>query len=123
VVSGVPGSATFGSWLGACVAATGSEAALVWVRDQFLLEHQVQQLFELPLWLADHPASTAAWLTSPAKALAAGLVCRPVEETVRDTWEWLREIPEDERSFGTSGVRHGIAPEKEARILAAWAVR
>ena len=32
----------------------------------------------------------------------------------------LREIPEEERSFGTSEVRHGIAPDKEARILAAW---
>jgi 2'-hydroxyisoflavone reductase len=120
VTCGVPGSATFGSWLGACVATTGSDAELVWVPDRVLLEHAVQQLFELPLWLADGPASTAAWLTSPAKALAAGLVCRPVEETVRDTWGWLREIPEEERSFGTPDVRHGIAPDKEATILAAW---
>jgi 2'-hydroxyisoflavone reductase len=123
VTSGVPGSATFGSWLSACRAATGSAAELVWVPDQVLLEHDVQQLFELPLWLADSPASAAAWRASPTKALAAGLVCRPVEETVRDTWQWLREIPEDQRSFGTSAVRHGIAPDKEARILAAWDVR
>jgi 2'-hydroxyisoflavone reductase len=123
VTSGVPGSATFGSWLGACVAVTGTAAELVWVPDQVLLEHDVQQMFELPLWLADGPASAGAWLTSPANALAAGLVCRPVEETVRDTWEWLREIPEDERSFGTSAVQHGIAPDKEARIVAAAADR
>jgi 2'-hydroxyisoflavone reductase len=123
VTSGAPGSATFGSWLGACRAVTGSAADLVWVDDQTLGEYGVQQLFELPLWLPDVPASAAAWLTSPAKALAAGLVCRPVEETVRDTWEWLREIPEDERSFGTAEVHHGIAPDKEARILAAWDAR
>jgi 2'-hydroxyisoflavone reductase len=123
MTTGVPGSATFGSWLGECVAATGSDAELVWVDDQVLLEHGVEELYELPLWLADGPASAAAWLTSPAKALAAGLVCRPVEETVRDTWEWLREIPEDERSFGTPQIRHGIAPDKEARILAAWDAR
>ena len=120
VTSGAPGSATFGRWLGACVAATGSPAELVWVPDQVLLEHDVQQLFELPLWLADGPASAAAWLTSPAKALAAGLVCRPLEDTVQDTWRWLRAIPEDQRSFGTSDVHHGIAPDKEARILSAW---
>jgi 2'-hydroxyisoflavone reductase len=119
VTSGPPGTATFGRWLGACVAVTGSAAELVWVPDHVLLEHGVQQLFELPLWLADEPSSAAAWRTSPAKALAAGLVCRPVEETVRDTWEWLREIPEHERSFGTDTVRHGIAPDKEASILAA----
>jgi 2'-hydroxyisoflavone reductase len=123
MTTGVPGSATFGGWLGACVAATGSDAELVWVADRVLLDHDVQQLFELPLWLADDPASAAAWLVSPARALAAGLVCRPLEETVRDTWEWLREIPEDERSFGTAEVQHGIAPGKEATILAAWDAR
>jgi 2'-hydroxyisoflavone reductase len=120
VTSGVPGSATFGSWLGACVDATGSEAELVWVDDQVLMAHDVLQLYELPLWLADGPASAAAWSTSPARALAAGLVCRSVEDTVRDTWAWLREVPEAERSFGTPTVQHGIAPDKEARILTAW---
>jgi 2'-hydroxyisoflavone reductase len=120
VTSGVPGSATFGSWLDACVTATGSAAELVWVADQVLQEHDVRQLFEVPLWLADGPASAAAWLASPAKALAAGLVCRRLEDTVRDTWEWLRHIPEDERSFGIPTIQHGIAPHKEARILAAW---
>jgi 2'-hydroxyisoflavone reductase len=120
VTTGVPGSATFGRWLGACLATTRSRAELVWVPDQVLLEHDVRQMFELPLWLADGPASAAAWLASPAKALAAGLVCRSLEETVRDTWEWLREIPEEARSFGTSEVQHGISPDKEARLLAAW---
>jgi 2'-hydroxyisoflavone reductase len=123
VTTGAPGSATFGSWLGACVDVTRSPAELVWVPDRVLLEHDVEQLYEVPLWLADGPATAAAWLTSPAKALGAGLVCRPVEETVRDTWEWLREIPQDKRSFGTAEVRHGIAPDKEARILAAWDAR
>jgi 2'-hydroxyisoflavone reductase len=119
VATGVPGSVTFGGWLGACVAATGSDAELVWVPDQILLEYGVEPLSELPLWLPEGPAFAAAWLASPTAALAAGLVCRPIEETVRDTWEWLREIPEDERSFGTSEIRHGIAPDKEARIMAA----
>jgi 2'-hydroxyisoflavone reductase len=123
VTCGAPGSATFGGWLDACVAATGSRAELVWVPDQVLLEHDVRQLFEIPLWLADGPASAGAWLTSPARALAAGLACRPLDDTVRDTWEWLREIPEDQRSFSTPEVRHGIAPDKEARILAAWDAR
>ncbi|MBO3750061.1 NAD-dependent epimerase/dehydratase family protein [Streptosporangiaceae bacterium NEAU-GS5] len=120
VTCGTRGSVTFGSWLAACVAVTGSDAELVWVDDHVLLKNGVRQLYELPLWLADTPASAAAWRTSPAKALAAGLVCRPIEQTVRDTWEWLREIPEDERSFGTEQVQHGIAPDKETLILTAW---
>ncbi|GAA4219321.1 hypothetical protein FHR32_000361 [Streptosporangium album] len=55
--------------------------------------------------------------TACAKAHAAGLRCRPVAETVRDTWAWLRDLPAQDRSFG----RHGIDPEKEAAILAEWA--
>jgi 2'-hydroxyisoflavone reductase len=120
LTSGASGGATFGSWLGACVATTGSDAKLVWVPDQILLKHGVEQFSELPLWLADGPASAAAWRVSPAKALAAGLACRLVEETVSDTWQWLRGIPDNERSFGTATIRHGIAPDKEARILADW---
>ncbi|MBO3748064.1 NAD-dependent epimerase [Streptosporangiaceae bacterium NEAU-GS5] len=120
LTSGVPGNTTYGGWLAMCAEVTGSDAELVWVDDQVLLEHEVGQWVELPLWLADDPESANAWLPSSAKALAAGLVCRPVEETVRDTWEWLREIPEDERSFGNFQLHHGMAPEKEARILAAW---
>jgi 2'-hydroxyisoflavone reductase len=57
-----------------------------------------------------------------AKAEAAGLRIRPVAETVRDTWAWLREIPEAERNFGKN-TAHGMAPEKEAAILAAWDAR
>lgn len=120
---GIPGNATFGSWLQDCVEVTGSEAELVWVNDQFLLDHEVKQWTELPLWTADNPDAAGIWTHSSAKALAAGLTCRPVTETVRDTWAWLKEIPENQRSFATSMLSHGIAPEKEAAILTAWATR
>lgn len=49
-------------------------------------------------------------------ALAAGLHCRPVEDTVADTWAWLQDLggraPQrpDQPSVG-------LAPEVEARIL------
>jgi len=66
------------------------------------------------------PALAGVWLPSSAKAVAAGLTCRPAAETVRDTWAWLRDIPEKRRSFGTERMRHGIDPGKEAEILAAW---
>ncbi len=44
-------------------------------------------------------------------------------ETVRDTWAWLKDIPEDRRSFATSRLSHGIAPERETAILTAWDTR
>jgi 2'-hydroxyisoflavone reductase len=126
--SGIPGNATFGSWLHDCVEATGSNAELIWVDDRFLLDHpdrqwELQQWTELPLWLADTPESAGAWTHSSAKALAAGLKCRPVPETVRDTWAWLKDIPEARRSFGNFQLTHGITPEKESTILTAWNTR
>ncbi|OUC92626.1 NAD-dependent epimerase/dehydratase family protein [Streptosporangium minutum] len=115
--SGVQGNIAFGDWLAECRAVTGSDAEFVWVKDRFLLDREIQPWTELPLWAPRTPEFAGLWLPSSAKAHAAGLRCRPVAETVRDTWAWLREIPVEERSFG----RHGIAPEKEAGILAEWA--
>ncbi|MEW9530228.1 NAD-dependent epimerase/dehydratase family protein [Microbispora sp. NPDC049125] len=118
---GVRGRVTFGSWLEECVAVTGSGAELVWVDDRFLVDQGVEEWTELPLWLP--PVYPGAWDFSSAKAEAAGLTCRPLAETVRDTWEWLKDIPVDERSFGSARLSHGIDPDKEARILAEWDAR
>lgn len=120
--SGVRGNITYGDWLAECRTVTGSDAEFVWVKDRFLLEREVRPWTELPLWAPDDPDSAGVWLPSSAKAHAAGLRGRPVTETVRDTWAWLRDIPEAERSFGKHGIgRHGIDPEKEAGLLAEWA--
>jgi hypothetical protein len=47
------------------------------------------------------------------------LVCRPIEDTVRDTWAWLTK---DEPSLTDEQGRvngHGLAPAVEQRVLAA----
>ncbi|GAA3128248.1 NAD-dependent epimerase/dehydratase family protein [Planomonospora alba] len=119
-VSGVAGNTTYRGLLEECRAATGSDAEFTWVDDRFLLDRGVQPWTELPLWAPADPAFAGVWLPSSAKALAAGLTCRPVAQTVRDTWEWLRDIPVERRSFGSERMRHGIDPGKEAEILAAW---
>ena len=106
-------AATFGSFLAACKKATGSSAELVWVADRVLTEHQVKQWTELPLWRT----TPGAWRVSADKASAAGLRCRPLEQTVADTWSWLES--------GAAAIEHeragelGIDPAKEAAILAA----
>ncbi|WP_141725224.1 NAD-dependent epimerase/dehydratase family protein [Micromonospora pallida] len=80
---------TMGAWLGHAVTATGSGAELHWVADEVLLAREVLPWWEMPLWLPDLPENAAAWATSGAAAAAAGLTCRPVSETVADTWRWL----------------------------------
>jgi 2'-hydroxyisoflavone reductase len=121
IVNGEPGSTTPGALLAECAAVTGADAELVWADDAFLLEQGVGVWTELPMWSpAGVPAGAGTWLASPEKAVAAGLRCRPVAETVRDTWEWLlsaglREVP---ARPGAAPI--GITPEREAAVLAAW---
>jgi 2'-hydroxyisoflavone reductase len=122
IVSGVFGNATFGSMLRDCVAATGSGARLEWVGDAFLAEHDAGWWVELPMWVPEAPDGSGPWLASSAKALAAGLACRPVAETIRDTWDGLRSglwTPK----FKQGDLEVGMAAEKEAAILAAWDAR
>jgi nucleoside-diphosphate-sugar epimerase len=104
------GEATFADFLVACAKATGAAPELVWTPDEVLLAHGVRQWSEMPLWRS----SPGTWDVSSVKARAAGLATRPIAETVRDTWEWMRDaaLEVNDRS-----AEIGIAPEKEQRIL------
>jgi 2'-hydroxyisoflavone reductase len=113
LTSGIPANTTFGRLLGDCVDATGSGAELVWTDDALLLDQEVEEWTELPMWVSGKPGSAGIWLPSSEKALNAGLSCRPVTETVRDTWEQLRGEPHEEQDSG-----QGIDLAKERRVLA-----
>lgn len=85
------------------------------MKPEVLIEHEVRQWTELPLWRTH----AGVWSVDSRKAVAAGLRCRPLTETIADTWAWLRA---GERGVGhPRWAEHGIAPEKEAKILAALA--
>jgi 2'-hydroxyisoflavone reductase len=102
-----PGTA-WADLLEACRRVTGSETEVTWVPDAFLVEQGVGEWMELPLWIAD-PAMAASDRADVSRALAAGLRFRPLQDTIRATLE-LAEPTESA----------GLAPEKEAAVLAAW---
>jgi 2'-hydroxyisoflavone reductase len=105
-----------GAVLETCIDVSESDAELVWVDPTFLLEHDVGPWLELPLWLPD-PEYAGMTSISPELALKEGLVTCPLAETIRDTLAWAvaAEAPPDPAA--------GLAPDKERRILAAWASR
>jgi 2'-hydroxyisoflavone reductase len=111
-------SATMGQLIDDCVRATGSDAAPVWMDENFLLSHGVQPWAELPLWIPDLPDTAGFWAVSGASAKAAGLCPRPSGDSVRDTWEWLRSGGEVQAAPGTPPL--GLASGKEQQLLAAW---
>ncbi|MDT0345852.1 NAD-dependent epimerase/dehydratase family protein [Streptomyces litchfieldiae] len=107
------GRETMGGFLTACLEVTGARGELRWMPDEVLVEHGVRQWTELPLWRT----SPGAWAVDSTKATAAGLRCRPLAETVADTWAWLRDggMPVEHPRW----AEHGITPERETAILSA----
>ncbi|MCW2504081.1 MAG: orotate phosphoribosyltransferase, partial [Actinomycetia bacterium] len=117
IATSAPESATFGQLLGECVAATGSDAQVAWVPDEFLIGQGIEPWTELPLW---SPKSQAphTWDIDSSESAAAGLVIRPLAETVADTWAWMRSVGVDAAVGSRPGF--GIDPAKESAVLAAW---
>jgi 2'-hydroxyisoflavone reductase len=89
----------------------GNEATFTWVPDDFLVEHGVGEWMELPMWLQD-PEWVGMHMADVTRALETGLTFRPLPDTVRETLE---------RAAPTDGA--GLAPEREAELLRAWAAR
>jgi 2'-hydroxyisoflavone reductase len=91
-----------------CIAATGSDARLVWVDESFLVENGVEAWSDLPLWLA--PEANPA--VNVSKAVRAGLRFRPLAETLLETLEGAEPTPDA-----------GLSPDREEELLEAWKAR
>lgn len=111
--TGPDGILTMGELLTTAQSVSGSSAALTWIPDDFLVEQKAGPWVEVPLWV---PGGGAEGLFSvdSSKAVAHGLVFRPIAETVRDTIAWDATRPGDRE------WRAGLKAEKEAEILRAW---
>jgi 2'-hydroxyisoflavone reductase len=97
-----PGRHTFGSMLEACGARD-----VVWVDEDFLVEHAVEGWNDLPCWIPSREESHRYFqLVDVSRVIAAGLTFRPLEESARDVPEWTGEA--------------GLPPEREAELLEAW---
>jgi 2'-hydroxyisoflavone reductase len=96
-----------------CASVAGTGAELVWVDPDFLHAQGVEEWMELPLWLYD-PKYRGMLSADPSPARAAGLLTRPLEETVRDTLAWTQsgDAPDE--------FPAGLDREKERTVLDAW---
>ncbi|MEV7525264.1 NAD-dependent epimerase/dehydratase family protein [Streptomyces sp. NPDC091371] len=110
------GHATMGSFLEACVAATGAGAEPRWTPDEVIEKAGVEPWTELPIYLPETELHAYMFGGDVTKALEAGLVCRPVEETVADTWAWLQALG-GVAPHRPDRPRKGISAEQEAALL------
>ena len=90
-----------------------------WLPADFLEAQKVEPWSEMPVWLPASGDEAAFAGTSNAAARAQGLRIMPLARTVDDTLAWHLSRPAEERDK----LKAGIAPEKEAAVLAAWKAR
>ncbi len=112
-----PGHATMATLLAAACAATGGRAELAWVAPEMIESAGVAAWTELPIWAP--PTGELAGLHDGDVTAAdrEGLTCRPVEQTVADTWRWLLDEGEPEPRPDRPPV--GLDTDRENAILAA----
>ncbi len=110
-----PGHTTMGELLDSCLDATRSDAELVWVSEQVLEEEGVEPWTQLPCWVPSTGELAGLMACDTSLAARTGLVCRPVAETVRDTWQWIQD--EGMPAERPDRPRPGLPPDLEARVL------
>jgi hypothetical protein len=94
------------------LATTGSSAELVWVPQAAIEESGARPWTQLPCWVPEGGEFDGFMESDTTRAQQTGLRCRPIAETVRDTWAWLQREPM------TDFRGHGLPPELEQHLLA-----
>lgn len=90
------------------------EANLEWVNEKFLEEHKVEPYTDLPTWIPESLNMEGHSTVDIRKALADGLTFRPLQETIKDTYEWASGRPEGHE------WQNGLDPKRETKLLDEW---
>jgi 2'-hydroxyisoflavone reductase len=107
-------TSTWGELLDTTAGVVGAGAELIWVPADELTDLGATPQ-DFPLWTVE-PAYMLAMATGRAEA--AGLVLRPIEQTIADTLAWASQA---DGPVLTDGV--GLSEERDAQLLAALATK
>ena len=128
-----PGALSMGALLAACqLAGTNANdiqcirapcpqppeasSTVTWVPADFLEAHKVSAWQDMPAWIPAVDEYAGFGRRSTAKAQAAGLKYRPLQDTVDDTLQWWMGLSEARRA----NPKAGITPAREIEVLKAW---
>ncbi|MBW6435721.1 NAD-dependent epimerase/dehydratase family protein [Actinoplanes hulinensis] len=111
-----PGHTTMGELLDIANEVTGGHADLRWLPGEDITAAGVQPWTQLPIWLTPETGYAFMHQGDVSRALDAGLSCRPVRDTVTDTWTWLRTLPGGAPQR-TDRPASGLDPQVEAELL------
>lgn len=93
---------------------TNSDARFTWVDDKFLSSEKI--IDDIPIWTSPHGPEIGYSTMNINKAVSHGLTFRPLADTTRATLDWFRKQPTSRQLK----MRAGLAPKREAEVLAAW---
>jgi 2'-hydroxyisoflavone reductase len=114
------GQVTMGTLLEVCRDVAGSDdTTLTWVDQEAIEAADVQPWEELPIWIpADHEYA-GMHDANVERAHEAGLVCRPIRQTVADTWRWMSTL-DDRVPVRADLPSSGLDADREQAVLTAW---
>lgn len=110
------GHTTMGELLDIATEVTGRRAQLRWTNPAVIEAAGIQPWTQLPIWLPPGPDHDFLHRGDVSKALAAGMRCRPVWDTVADTWAWLQRLG-GQAPQRTDRDQVGLDPAVEAKLL------
>jgi 2'-hydroxyisoflavone reductase len=110
----------FSSFLNLLINYFNSNTILHWIDDQWLMDHEIRQDWEIPYWLPQEEGR-GYFSMSIDKAKNKGLILRPLLDTVKDVIIWYDD------QFGESANEDwvdklppeilGLKPTKEIKLL------
>ncbi|HWE55246.1 MAG TPA: NAD-dependent epimerase/dehydratase family protein [Acidimicrobiales bacterium] len=111
------GHTTMGALLETANRVTGGRAELVWVTPDLVEAQGISPWTELPIWLPPEGEAAGLHAGNTNKVHKAGMVCRPIADTVESTWRWL-ETEGDPPSLEEGRVGYSAAREQAALLAA-----
>ncbi len=114
------GDLTMGEIFETCRKVSGSNASFVYADGDWLAAQGVQPWSDMPVWIPLEGPDAGQPFTDVSRALAAGLVFRPLSETVRGTLDWWATVPSERKG---RPLRAGLTAEREAELLELWRAR
>jgi nucleoside-diphosphate-sugar epimerase len=111
------GHTTMGQFLVIAAEITGSRAELVWMDPEWLLARGVVPWREIPMWAPRCHPFGGLHTSDTSRARSGGLRCRPVADTIADTWTSIQDGHTPAQPV-VAGL--GMDEATEVRLLAEW---
>ena len=101
-------------------AITSADVQFTWAPADFLAAQKVAAWSDMPVWVPGQGEYAGFSRRSSRRAVAKGLTFRPLADTARAT---LEEFQARLAAAPALKLQAGLAPEREAAVLAAWHAR